>query len=69
MDAFEFKRKMPYLRKSKKKETIAELQHNKLEACKLFYRAGLAFERAKMNKQAASCFFTARSYSKAAEIF
>ena len=35
----------------------------------MFYLAGTAFKKADMKKYAASCYFTARSYSKATEIF
>lgn len=35
----------------------------------MFHSAGAAFERADIKKFAASCYFTARSYSKAADIF
>ena len=41
----------------------------RIETCRQFYQAGVAFEKAKMTKLAASCFFTARSYSKAADLF
>ena len=40
-----------------------------MEARRLFYRAGLLFEKSELFKYAASCFFTACSYTKACEIF
>ena len=45
------------------------LRKQRIAACRLFHRAGQAFERAEIAKFAASCYFTARSYTKAADIF
>lgn len=60
---------MRYLTKRKKRDRLQDIKARRIESCQKFHKAGMAFERAKMTKFAASCYFTARSYSKAAEIF
>lgn len=55
--------------KNAKRNTIYDIKKARIEACRLFHSAGQAFERADIKKFAASCYFTARSYSRAAEIF
>ena len=69
MAAFDIKSRMQYFNRRKKQEQVEKLRKQRVENCRLFALAGTAFERAKLNQQAASCFFTARSYSKAAELF
>ena len=66
--AWEFKRRYRST-KNAKKNHLFEMKQKRVEACKLFHRAGVAFERAQIPKFAASCYFTARNYSRAAEIF
>ena len=67
--AWEFKRRYRKITKNAKKNHLFEMKQKRIEACKLFHRAGVAFERAQIPKFAASCYFTARNYSRAAEIF
>ena len=55
--------------KNDKKTFINDFKKSRIEACRLFYQAGVAFERAEIPKFAASCYFTARSYTRASEIF
>ena len=66
---WELKRRIKLMTKNTKRRAINDIKKQKLETCRLFHQAGVAFERAQIPKFAASCYFTARSYSKAAEIF
>ena len=60
---------MRNLTKRKKKDKIVNIKQKRIECCRTFHQAGQAFERALMPKFAASCYYTARNYSKASEIF
>ena len=55
--------------KVEKRRLIKESKKEKLVAKKHFEKAGGLFESIKMLKHAASCFFTGRNFSKAAQIF
>ena len=66
---WELKRRIRSLTKNAKKNYVHDLKTQRLEVCKKFHKAGQAFERAQIPKFAASCYFTARNYSRAAEIF
>lgn len=55
--------------KVEKRRLIKESKKEKLVAKKHFENAGGLFESIKMLKHAASCFFTGRNFSKAAQIF
>ena len=66
---WEFKRRSKFMTKNTKKRAINDIKKQNIETCRQFHQAGLAFEKADMQKFAASCYFTARSYSRAADIF
>ena len=55
--------------KNAKKHLLFDMKKERIQTCRLFHNAGVAFEKAQIPKFAASCYFTARNYSRAAEIF
>ena len=58
-----------YLTKQEKKRLLKEAKRIRTQAFTHFQAAGALFESINMLKHAASCFYTAKNYIKAAEIF
>lgn len=55
--------------KTEKRKLMKEAKKERLLAKRHFESAGFLFERIKMLRHAASCFFTGKNYVKAGEIF
>ena len=55
--------------KPEKRRLLKEAKKQRIIGKKHYENSGFLFEKIKMFKHAASCFFTAQNYKKAAEIF